>query len=92
MRSFFKISVAVHRILLTLDVSSALPMALLWLFYGSSWLIMALLLLALFIHLLRAHIMAHLSLIYRSSAGLLPRWRAAFYPVLMAFGRLYAVR
>jgi hypothetical protein len=60
---------------------------------GSSWLIVAILILALLIHLLRALIMGYLSLIYRSSAGLLPRWRAAaFYPVLMAFGWLHSVR
>jgi hypothetical protein len=87
MHPLFKIPVAVHSILLILDVSCAHPMALLSLFYRSSiahlsliyrsaGLFVALLLSALLIHLPRALIyrssIAHLSLIYRSSIALLP--------------------
>ena len=71
MRPFFKILVAVHRILPILDVSGAHPMALLSLIYrssiaqlGSSWLFFFRLFLS--ISLCRSSI-AHLSLIYRSS-------------------------
>jgi hypothetical protein len=71
MRSSFKMSVAVHRILPILDMSGAHPLALLSLIkrssiahlsliYRSAGLFVALLLLALLIHLPRA-------LIYRSS-------------------------
>jgi hypothetical protein len=87
---FFKISVAVRRILPILDVSGAHPMALLSLIYrssiaqlGSLWLFFFWLFLSISIG---SSSIAHLSLIYRSSAGhrlvgSLP------YPALMAFCR-----
>jgi hypothetical protein len=92
----FKIPVAVHRILLILDVSGAHPIALLSLFYrsslinrssiaqlGPSWLSFLLLFLSIS---LGSSSIAHLSLIYRSAVALLLVLRISADPLDGAAG------